>query len=54
MEQPPLVRLELQKCHPLIFPFCLAERQLPDVTQWITKLQKLEKKMFLAVILNTL
>lgn len=49
--QTPLVRTA--ECHPFIFPFCHAKWQFPDITQWITKLQKLENnKMFSAIILN--
>lgn len=51
---PSISQIRIAECHPLSFPFYHAKWQFLDTTQWITKLQKLENKMFPAIILNTL
>ena len=47
-------QIRFAECYLLSFPFYNAKWQFPDMTPWITGLQKLENKIFPAIILNTL
>lgn len=47
-------QIRFAECYLLSFPFYNAKWQFPDMTPWITRLQKLENKIFPTIILNTL